>query len=475
MAQLPKKGHKAPSKDAENTGHEPGFSHPSSSTTIRNSLYFRNMRQIVAQIVASDKNEKKWQDIRIYFGCPAKRDRKGGYLPDSKQPKSLSKDWYIEGKYWVKEVLEWVRFKVKRGINREKTIQSRYVVAKVFEDQLEKDLQRGWIPPEAKKMMVQKLPRSRHLTLYDGIELYISNHETRYEKKDINKKTLQDYRNGLRLFQQYAKELGHAIVPADKIETVDIIETLDFMQKERIREGGRFGTIRYNCVKGFVSQTFIFLKTKGHIKSNPLEGIKGQKVRKKKRARLTDKERDIIREQLPAQDPEYYFYFLFRWYTAMRKTESLQIIVEDIDLHYCPEFGLICLPFEGDRRVPKGDHTRYAIITPQLRQLIIERGIMNHRDKKDFLFSKGFLPGPNQLPINLPTTLWRVYVKEGMGIPKDMYSHKGLVLDEMALAGVDRSGRKAIAGHDDEASQDPYMTMEQIAEFKKHWNNVPTF
>lgn len=131
----------------------------------------------------------KFKDIEIYFGC-----KRIAGKTDYHQPKDISKRWFIRYNFLVNG--NYQRLKVKGGINRFHTVETRFHEAKILKDSLLYLLTNGYNPVE-NELESQEMATTdpaeliRQLPIIDGLKWAFEKHSPH-----IAPKTRTDY-NGI--------------------------------------------------------------------------------------------------------------------------------------------------------------------------------------------------------------------------------------------------------------------------------------
>jgi integrase len=161
-----------------------------------------------------------------------------------------------------------------------------------------------------------------------------------------------------------------------------------------------------NRAKDYLSAHFGVMKKKKVITDNPCSGIENLSWKKKKEDAYTPQELFEISRLLWAADPDYAIFIMLFYDSGARETEFMKLRKSDIDLRR--------QTFK--REILKGAHMRSA--DSEAPDGVISDAALPYWEKLyaqakegDYLFSRGFRPGPAPIRVDIINKRWRRIVK----------------------------------------------------------------
>ncbi|WP_299105982.1 site-specific integrase [uncultured Tenacibaculum sp.] len=298
-----------------------------------------------------------------------------------------NQDWIIV--YYAKIP---ARNKLKRFRNRVPKISSkkeRLKFARKMVVSINNKLENGWSPFYEEKNLNYKS--------YDQVkDTFLKVQEK--EVKDGIKRSVS-YRSYL----SYLKKLDEFQVTKSRqvkfLIEIDNSFIHDFFDYLYIEKG--YSPRTYNNYLQFLSSFFIWAKSKGYIKQNPVESIKPKPEKKKKREILTNDVKSKLKK-LRVNNFNYYVLCMCTYYCFIRRTELTKLKVGDVDLSNSS------ITIIGENS--KNKKTDIVTIPNSLKPLLRRHLLKGKND--DFLFSKNkFLPGKTQLAPKKISDEWNKFRK----------------------------------------------------------------
>lgn len=160
--------------------------------------------------------------------------------------------------------------------------------------------------------------------------------------------------------------------------------------------------------------------------------------------RLTNDEKERIASHLLLLAPDFFDYLMFIYDDGVRRTETLQLKIKDINL------AREEIRIRAD--VAKTNRERIIPITSTIKQVLLSREIWKYPAEHYIFSSDHFRLGPEPYHPNTPTSWWRKLVQApvasgGLGIQCKMYSLKHKGADDKIEAGIDLDVLKTLYGH----------------------------
>lgn len=188
----------------------------------------------------------RYKDIGIYFGCKAVAGK-----PDSKQPKSLKREWFVKYQFLVDG--KYKRFKVKGGINRFKTISERYEEAKLLRDALAEMLHNNYNPVANKlgeKIEAASDPSEflRHMPIIEGLRWAKEKHD-----ESTGPTTRNEYRNILEKVCEAIKAVNYENIIVEEFRKAHLRVVMDYVQNTQKISNNRYNTY-VEAIKGIYKE-----------------------------------------------------------------------------------------------------------------------------------------------------------------------------------------------------------------------------
>lgn len=315
----------------------------------------------------------------------------------------VSKAWYC---YWFEQVPEctpvkWKMFKKTAGMNRIHSAGARMKFAKELQRAINKMLDAG-------KSAFPKSEDSR--TLKACIEKYLADHV-----KNLKSRTYTTAKSNTMALLNYCDPHGKKAISVFDITKDTVMMALTDLQKQR-----RWSNTTRNNVLTFWRTLFNWLIGRGMILNNPTDKIPFLKEYPTDLTRpATEEEFERIVNCLYQNDKPLFLYFGFIYFQGYRVSETGFLRRDKF------EFGTKRPYIRLTALEQKDNEVSYQYISPHLLPYLLEMKI-DKLPKDYYLFSRKLLPGPKPLKKvkDLVDTRWKKLIKEGLGIPVNLYSSK---------------------------------------------------
>lgn len=372
----------------------------------------------------------------------------------------LSKPWYIHFRYNGRQK------RIKAGINKFDSYEERLAESNALCRTVHDELKKGWDP-------FVKDYSSKRKDEYPVIEAL----DFALEKKKsvLAHKSYLDYRNCLSFIKKSIIDLRIDHLYISEITRYHIKQTL-----ENAQQMYNWSNKSYNKYLGYFKTIISELLEWDIIVQNPAYGIKSRKAEETiGHVPPTDQEQKRIKEKLMECDYNFFRFIQLIYHTGIRPAESLQIKVEDVFL----DKGFIYLP----PRITKTLKYRIVPINKHLNKILSELELHSHPD--DFYLFGGFkrcnrvrakegldfIPAPYKIKRDTATRRWKVLIKDGLGINKNMYSEKHKGADDKILAGIDLDALRELYGHRSKLMTEKYAKVVKEIHRKEIIDKSPEF
>jgi len=250
-------------------------------------------------------------------------------------PKKNGKPTVQPGNYWYVWFL-WrnpesgnldIKFKYKKGINRQKTVKERKAVGLALVKAYETALDRGW-NPITKTAAREKSTRKKATTLEKALKYA-------FEIKKGTKKdsTLHGYEFHLNRFLEWAKNNGYLGMDIYQFSIDNFYEFMDYIRFEYTNEitGEGISGSSVNNHKRSLSSLFTTLKNERMIPFNFIKDIPTVDSDPVNNKAFTIEELMRIKAEMQKEDPYLIPFFSFILYPVLRPMEICRLKVSDIN------------------------------------------------------------------------------------------------------------------------------------------------
>jgi integrase len=352
---------------------------------------------------------------------------KKSYLMRSEQFKEPriyrgKKEWFVEY-YFLNphNETDWDRFRIRGKINYERDLVKRERLVCLLQREILIQLRAGKIPSKYVTLKKQEAPK-----LFTALETAA---------------TAEGLGKGIDSKRNYSLMIGRLKKYFDslKIENPDVNQlhqdnAEEF--KEYLMEEMELKNVTVNATIGVLKFLFKHLIKKRMISVQPFEFNKYlPEPRGTTFIAFDDDEKQRIADALKPNHPLFYLYLNFIYTCYIRPKEVCGLTPKDIDIRN----GFIQVRIETS----KVSHTSYRQILPQLKALILESRVCSLPSNQPIF--QDLCGNEKNLKIRRRrmSELWRVVVREGMKIEKEMYGlkHTGNIdylksLDSISQANV---------------------------------------
>ena len=380
----------------------------------------------------------KFKDIEIYFGCK----RLAGKT-DYHQPKDISKRWFIRYNFLVNGIYQ--RLKVKGGINRFHTVETRFHEAKILKDSLLYLLTNGYNPVE-NELESQEMATTdpaeliRQLPIIDGLKWAFEKHSPH-----IAPKTRTDYNGILNYVYKAITELNYSKLTVDGFKKSHLRVVMDHLQTKN-----NLSNNRYNAYVEYLKGVYKSFLQFDVFDVSPIATFERLKeLEAKSFETLTSDERLQVYVHLAKVHPDFLIYFLLIYHTALRPKElvSLQISnYHEASASFVIEAGETINLLGETHSKTKTQKRRYVAIPPEAMELLKSMNLKQFPNEY-FIFSTGFKPGSVNIDRKRATEIWHREVITKLKINKKMYGVKHLGIDDKLENDTSIDAIQSQAGH----------------------------
>lgn len=323
------------------------------------------------------------------------------------------KQWYVD--FYAKDPMTGTLRRKKYMLDRYGKSGQRSDMAAVLIHNIYKRLMEGWNPWVVTEKAVS------YFGFSDVVSQYKEYLPVAAEKKIIKPHTAVDYKYRLRSFEQYVAKKGNELTYTKELDRKYIVGFLDYLIMER----GQTARSRNN-MKIWLSSFCSWMKERGFIDSNPVEGISTLKQAVKKRDALSDDDLRRLREYTKEHCPQFYLACLMEYYTFIRPNELRFIKVGDVKIK--EQTVLVSSEYSKNRKSQS-----VAVNETILREMIDQKVFDSPSDF--YLFGKDITPSAEQASLGRFATEWSK-VRKALNFPDSyqFYSLKDTGIRDLANA-----------------------------------------
>ena len=165
----------------------------------------------------------------------------------------------------------------------------------------------------------------QYTTIASAVELYIKNLDKELATGVIREKTWYSYMTFLKTFREWVTSIPLKIIYVYQIDRALVVDFLDYVYQDKdvsARTRNNYKTWLYSLCG--------WMKEKGYLTENPVEGIKNLKEAPKKRDALTPQMLSQLREYLKKENPHFLLACMMEYYAFIRPNELTYIRIGDI-------------------------------------------------------------------------------------------------------------------------------------------------
>lgn len=260
----------------------------------------------------------KFKDLEIYFGSKRIVGKS-----DARQPKNIKKEWFVKYQYLVNG--KYVRYRVKGGLNRFKTIESRFAEARNLMEGLLYALNTGFNPsgntfdgPIINPSISDPGEPIRKMPIMEGLKWAYDKHAL-----EVEPKTAMDYRSVLKYIYLTIEKLKYNHLTVGEFRKAHLRLVMDEIQKDRGISDNRYNAF-VESMKGLYK---VFVKYDAFDVSPIANFERKSEPEPQSFETLTPDEKIRVHEYFSKENPNFLTYFLLVYHTALRPKElvGLQI------------------------------------------------------------------------------------------------------------------------------------------------------
>lgn len=354
-------------------------------------------------------------------------------------------------------------FRYSKGVNsRPKS--DRVYQAKAMADVLWEALSKGWNPLEEKYPRFEEEVTAHQLMTFPEALKYAAD----VKRRELSKYSMYDYDGCARFISAAARKTGHDASVITAIKKGDIRELIGQAKEDNgwsNKARNKYLTILRSLLGVLAEEDIIEFNPAGRIKMEREEETIGYR-------RLTNDEKERVATHLLEHAPDFFEYLMFIYDDGVRRTETLQIRVSDVNL------GREEVRIRAD--VAKTNRERIIPITSTIKDILLGRQVWALPGEYFLFSSNNFRPGPTPYHPNTPTNWWRKLVQApaasgGLGIDCKMYSLKHKGADDKIEAGIELDVLKTLYGHRSSQMTEIYARAVREKYKQKLINNTPSF
>ncbi len=300
--------------------------------------------------------------------------------------------WFVFFSFRNPQTDKMQRFKVYDGFHQLPTISQRTEHGKRIAANLNRRLRRGWSPFTDSSSAIYEdvigYAKDKALCPVKEADQSIShfcNQVLSSQKAHLRPDSIRTYTNHSRTFLRWLHEKG--------LDNQDISDlTSDSVKPffEEMTANGRSNTTR-NHFLSTMQTIFNHLQEGNIIKTNPFSAIKKLKMDKQGSLYFKKTQQQVLKEEIPARDPQLWLFVQFMYYCFIRPKELRLLKVGDIDIW--EEKILI----RGD--ISKNRKSEFVLIPPPLVKAIKNTELLKYPDKY-FVFGSQGVPALTHVSTN---------------------------------------------------------------------------
>lgn len=387
----------------------------------------------------------------------------------------LKKQWFVYFTVTNKTTGQKKRFQFRGDINKEKGKRARLIEAESIIEYWKGRIANGWNPWHQQD---SERPIYPHTTFPDALDFALAKCQNAPD-------TIEQYTVAVHRAKESAQKVGLARRRISEVKKADIKLLLEQMRKDF-----DLSPVGYNRSLRHLSAVLSNLDEWDVNEQNPCHKIKKQSVTETERfVPLTEDEKIIIREKLPAIHYRLFVFINVLYSTGIRPKEILALKIKDVnmvaeEITIIPDLKTQNSKTKKIRRVPVDPHLMFL-----LRELNLDKyppdyyvfglpfmTVGGKQSKKIRIMHPDYLcPSPKQVPRHRVTDLWNDLVVEGLGVKKLLYSCKATGANDKIMAGISLDSLREIFGHSDKKMTLRYVSKMQEVAAKDIKSKAPKF
>jgi site-specific recombinase XerC len=345
---------------------------------------------------------------------------------------SLKKDWYVYYRFYDPVFKDNPKYKkgklvIIKGMNQFKTISERQGDTQLtISNELIKLKERAFNPIKNKDTQLT-LP----LINIDASTSFIIALVMVEKRISASMSTKRDLKSTLKYVTKASIQLGYSELPIGSISRKHMKQLL-----LQIDISNGESPHRYNKIRSYLMILFKELIELEAAEFNPLRDLAKRKCVQRLRKLPTIENRKIINEYLLKHQYRFWLFMQIFFHSGARLTEMMQVRRKDVNL------DKQCFMVT----IKKGN--AYEEVLKPIKNIALPFWLqaLETANEKDFIFSKGLVPGKVAIQSYQITKRWNRHIKKKLEIDEDFYSLKHLNLDETATM-LDINDASAMASH----------------------------
>jgi len=318
----------------------------------------------------------------------------------------VTQQWYVEYYALDPEVGKLRRKKDRTGINAAipDEVKDKFAFkmkrAETLRDALLQLLQAGYNP------FIEELPV--HIPQHTLLEVIRNMVNT---KQGLAVRTMQAYKFIVDRMEEYLTQTKRTKILCTEFTKVDAIDFQTYLMSRKVKN------YTINNYMNYVKALFNMMAEREYFARSPFDVVKKLKVEQKvKNIPMTDDEMKKVIPYLRNNYRPLYLISRFIYDCFFREKELTHLLIEHIDL---PGRKIVIPSYSGKNR-----KTATQPIPDQFASELEELFARKNYPPNFFMFSRGLIPGDQQINRNLITRRWREQVKDNDAVlvKKDLYA-----------------------------------------------------
>ena len=251
--------------------------------------------------------------------------------------------------------------------------------------------------------------------------------------------TIRSYKSFIKVFSEWVEKQSVGIY-SSMISHAMIVKFMDYIYNDRKTANGEdISTYTYNRYVKQGSAFFNWMIEKCYCKENHFAKIKKRKTEDKRRVLIPEDYRGVIEEYLQVNNPGYLIMLKLIYAGLIRPKELRMLKLEDLSFAENQ--------IRVRKEVAKNGRERFVPISNEILEALLDIGVQNATNN-DYLFGRGYKPGPEKLSEARMTKTW-TDLRKKLNLPQkmQMYSFRDTGISEMIKNGIDPLSVKQLANH----------------------------
>lgn len=333
--------------------------------------------------------------------------------------------------------------KLKRARNRVrplKNLRDRRKLAKKMALEVNKRLDRGWNP------FIDENENKTFTRFKTVCRLFLERVQKQVNSHDKRPDTLRSYKSFIENIKIYLEEIEEDDIFCLKFSPELVRDFIDYIYYDR-DNSARTRNNYLNFIKTFSD----WMIRQGYLTVNPTLRIEPLPKKKKNRVVIPDETRKEIFEYTKSKSHGYYVICLLCYYCLIRRTELTKLKVRDVFI----KNGTIYISSE----TAKNKKSLPVTIPDTIINTLADH--IKKANKKDYLFSENYQPGPKPMNPKKISDEWQK-VRKVLSLPPayQWYSLKDTGITNLLKAGVPLIAVRDQARHHSSMQTDEYTPKE---------------